>query len=73
MNTSPITTWEGAEAYFTFGPGSVGVLISLFLAVVIVTLFIVYMIREENHLFAETNTYYPEMIKQLQGKSRNNR
>jgi hypothetical protein len=32
MNTSPIDTYDGAEAYFTFGPGSVGMWIFLVLA-----------------------------------------
>jgi hypothetical protein len=33
MNTSPIDTYEGAEAYYTFGPDSVGMWIFLALAV----------------------------------------
>jgi hypothetical protein len=32
MNTSPIDTFDGAEAYFTFGPDSVGMWIFLILA-----------------------------------------
>jgi hypothetical protein len=34
MNTSPIDSYDGAEAYFTFGPDSVGMWIFLVLAVV---------------------------------------
>jgi hypothetical protein len=33
MNTSPIDTYDGADAYFTFGPDSVGMWIFLVLAV----------------------------------------
>jgi hypothetical protein len=33
MNTSPIDTYDGAEAYFTFGPDSVGMWVFLVLAV----------------------------------------
>ncbi len=31
MNTSPITTWEGAEAYFTFAnsPGMISIILIL--------------------------------------------
>ena len=32
MNTSPIDTYDGAEAYFTFGPDSVGMWVFLVLA-----------------------------------------
>ena len=32
MNTSPIDTYDGAEAYFTFGPDSVGMWIFVILA-----------------------------------------
>ncbi len=34
MNTSPIDSYDGADAYFTFGPDSVGMWIFLVLAVV---------------------------------------
>ncbi len=32
MNTAPIDTYEGAGAYFTFGPGSVGMWVFLIVA-----------------------------------------
>jgi hypothetical protein len=32
MNTSPIDSYDGADAYFTFGPGSAGMWIFLILA-----------------------------------------
>ncbi len=32
MNGSPIDTYDGAEAYFTFGPDSVGMWISVIVA-----------------------------------------
>ena len=35
MNTSPIDTYDGAEAYYTFGPDSVGMWIFLVLAFVL--------------------------------------
>lgn len=51
MNTSPITNWDGAEAYFTFGPDSAGLYITLALAVLVFVGFIVRMIMHENHNF----------------------
>ena len=33
MNTSPIDTYDGADAYYTFGPDSVGMWVFLVLAV----------------------------------------
>ncbi|ROO24783.1 hypothetical protein SAHL_15495, partial [Salinisphaera orenii YIM 95161] len=53
MTTSPITTWEGAQAVFTFGPGSLGVWLFLALAVAIVIGVAARMIQHENHTFRE--------------------
>jgi hypothetical protein len=49
MNSSPITTWDGAEAYFTFAdnPGVIGFLLTL--AVVITVGVVVRMVYMERH------------------------
>jgi hypothetical protein len=48
MNTSPITTWEGATAYFTFAnsPGALAVILVVAVAACIYT--ITSMVRHEN-------------------------
>lgn len=51
MNTSPITSWEGAEAYFTFADKP-GVLMLIFLVSVVVTIgVIVSAARHENESY----------------------
>ncbi len=66
MNTSPITDWEGAEAYFTFGPNSPGVWISLIVAALIFVWLFVRMIRHENHSFNSVLEHYPNVHHELE-------
>lgn len=55
MNTSPITTWEGATAYFTFADKP-GVLVFMVLAAAVVCLgAIVSMITHENESYRKIN------------------
>jgi uncharacterized membrane protein YraQ (UPF0718 family) len=61
MNTSPITTWEGAEAYFTFGPNSLGLYVIFALAVALFIGFVARMIVHENHNFARTRELHTRM------------
>lgn len=51
MNTSPITSWEGAAAYFTYAdnPFATGFLFTL--SVVVTVAVIVAMIKHENESF----------------------
>ncbi|WP_373228822.1 hypothetical protein [Cohnella sp.] len=65
MNTSPIKSWEGVEAYFTFGPNSLGVWVVLILAVALFIGFIAYTIRHEKHCFEESLKLFPELQKKL--------
>lgn len=53
MNGSPITDWEGAEAYFTFADN--GFMMSLFLIAAVVVCFgaIIYGGRHENDAYKE--------------------
>lgn len=60
MTTSPITTWEGAQAVFTFGPDSVGVWVFLALSVAIVIGVAARMIYHENHTFRELS---PDLVR----------
>jgi hypothetical protein len=48
MNTSPITTWEGAEAYFTFANSPAMLTIILVLAVGACLYAITSMVKHEN-------------------------
>jgi hypothetical protein len=48
MNSSPITTWEGATAYFTFADRPALLAIILALAVVSCLYAIVSMVKHEN-------------------------
>lgn len=65
MNTSPITSWENIGAYFTFGPASFGMWLSLVLAVVVVGMLIITMMRHERHAFEETAEFYPSIQEEL--------
>lgn len=48
MNTAPITSWEGAEVYYTFaGTPVVGLLVALGVAACVYTIWA--MVRHENH------------------------
>lgn len=55
MNSAPITTWEGAKAYFTFAdqPGVLMVISALALAVCVAT--VVSMVRHENACVRKAN------------------
>lgn len=65
MNTSPITSWENVGAYFTFGPASVGMWLSIVLAVAVVGMLIVTMMRHERQSFEETADLYPSIQEEL--------
>jgi hypothetical protein len=47
---SPITSWDGAEAYF-IGAGGVGLVLFLVLAVTFVVVALVYGARHESHAY----------------------
>ena len=53
MNASPITTWEGAEAYFTFAdkPAVMGII--LILAVAVTVAVIIASIAHENKTYID--------------------
>jgi hypothetical protein len=59
MNTSPIDTYDGAEAYFTFGPDSVGMWIFLVLAFVLFVYVGVRASRYESAGFDEVTDGHP--------------
>ncbi|MFV2048322.1 hypothetical protein KDJ21_026120 [Metabacillus litoralis] len=65
MKTSPITSWENIGAYFTFGPASFGMWLSLVLAVIMVGALIMTMMRHERHSFTETENLYPRIQEEL--------
>jgi hypothetical protein len=52
VNTSPITTYDGAEAYFTFGPGAAGTWIFVVLAAVLFVWAIARAVRMESRSLA---------------------
>jgi hypothetical protein len=56
MNTSPIDSYDGAEAYYTFGPDSVGMWIFLVLAFAVFIYVGVRAMQLERHGFAEVTT-----------------
>ncbi|PGT76720.1 hypothetical protein [Bacillus sp. AFS040349] len=68
MNTSPIVSWENVGAYFTFGPGSFGMWLSIIIAIGIVAALVYSMIRHENHSFTETVEIYPSLQNELSVK-----
>lgn len=48
MNTAPITSWEGAEVYYTWaGTPAIGVLVALGVVVCAYTIWA--MVKHENH------------------------
>lgn len=53
MNSSPITSWDGAEAIFTFAASPTGIALFLALAVVITLGVIVNMITHEKKSFSQ--------------------
>lgn len=48
MNSAPITTWEGAEAYFTFADNPLALAVILIAAVAACVYSIVSMVKHEN-------------------------
>lgn len=53
MNASPITSWEGAEAYFTFADNPTAMALILGFAVVVTVGAIAATIRHENHSYID--------------------
>jgi len=53
MNASPITTWEGAEAYFTFADSPTTLAIILGLSVVVTVGVIIASIKHENKTYID--------------------
>lgn len=53
MRASPFTTWEGAEAIFSFAHSSLGIALFLALSVVLTFGVIVNMISHEKKSFAQ--------------------
>jgi hypothetical protein len=53
MNASPITTWEGAEAYFTFADSPVAIGIILTVSVVVTVGAIVASVLHENKTYID--------------------
>ena len=61
MNTSPIDTYDGADAYFTFGPDSVGMWIFLILGFALFLYVCVRAMQFENAGFHEVEGDRPEV------------
>ena len=59
MSASPIASWEGAGAVFTFGPESVGMWIILTITFAVVVGVVARMIIHENRTF---NAVKPDLI-----------
>jgi hypothetical protein len=55
MNSSPITSWEGAEAYFTFADKPFVVGFIFILSVIVTVAVIGAMILHEKHSFERLN------------------
>lgn len=53
MNASPITSWEGAEAYFTFADKPAVIMLILLLAVIVTVGAVIATIRHENHSYID--------------------
>ncbi|WP_175483409.1 hypothetical protein [Amphritea atlantica] len=53
MNSSPITTWEGAEAYFTFADSPSVMMIILALAMAATVGAVVASVLHENHTYID--------------------
>lgn len=53
MNTSPITTWEGAEAYFTFADSPAALMVILSLSIAVTVGVIIATIKHENHTYID--------------------
>ncbi|ESR25670.1 hypothetical protein [Lutibaculum baratangense] len=59
MNSSPLTSWDGAEAYFTFAGSGLGTGFWLLVAVVLVAGSIWYGTRHEARDFAKWHKTHP--------------
>lgn len=55
MNTAPITTWEGAEAYFTFANEPLAIWVTLGLSVVAVLASIIVGSRHEKECYVKVD------------------
>lgn len=53
MNASPITTWEGAEAVFTFADNPTAMTVILSLAVAVTVATIIASIKHENDTYID--------------------
>jgi len=53
MNASPITSWEGAEAYFTFADNPTMIMFILLLAIIVTTGAIVATAAHESESYRE--------------------
>ncbi|MBU2965543.1 hypothetical protein Q4508_09020 [Amphritea sp. 2_MG-2023] len=53
MNSSPITTWEGAEAYFTFADSPTAMMLILGLAVLATAGAVLASVLHENHTYID--------------------
>ncbi len=53
MNTSPITSWEGAEAYFTFADSPAALMVILSLAFAVTVGVIIATIKHENQTYID--------------------
>ncbi len=53
MNVSPITSWEGVEAYFTFADSPVAMVLILSLAVAVTFGTILHSVKHENSTYID--------------------
>lgn len=53
MNASPITSWEGAEAYFTFADKPAVIMLILLLSIIVTVGAVIATIRHENHSYID--------------------
>lgn len=61
MDSAPLTSWEGVEAYFTFADKP-GVLILLFCLALAATVVAIYLtVRHENHSYAQATEELPHL------------
>lgn len=56
---SPITSWDGAAAVFTFGPDSPGIWLFLAITLIVMTSVVARMIAHENHTFRKLD---PDLV-----------
>lgn len=53
MNASPITSWEGAEAYFTFADSPAAISLILGIAVAVTVIVVIASIIHENKTYID--------------------